>query len=104
MSADRQVSVPSHLSVEAKGHWARLHAGWQLDDAGDLILLVALEAFDRMRGAQKAVKREGITLKGRAHPATTIERDARLAMLRALRQLGLDLEPVRDRAGRPGGR
>jgi hypothetical protein len=61
------------------------------------------EALDRMRAAQTLLKRDGLVLKGRAHPASVIERDARLAMLRAVRQLGLDLEPVRDQPGRPPG-
>lgn len=57
-----------------------------------------------MRGAQRAIKRDGLMVKGKLHPATTVERDARLAMLRAIRQLGLDIEPLHDRPGRPGGR
>jgi phage terminase small subunit len=98
------VPAPAHLSPEAKIWWGKFVAGWSLDDAALLILQSALEAFDRMRGAQKILKRDGLTLKGRAHPCTVVERDARLAMLRALRSLNLDLEPLRDRPGRPPGR
>lgn len=97
--------APRRLSVEARGWWAKFTEGWALDDAALLILTTALEAFDRMRGAQRAIGREGLVLKktGRAHPAIVVERDARLAMLRALRMLNLDLEPLRDRPGRPPG-
>jgi len=102
MSVDRP--RPKTLSPEAGAFWDQFVAGWALDDAAGLILLVGLEAFDRMRGAQKIIKREGMTVKGRAHAATVIERDARLAMLKALRQLNLDIEPLRDKAGRPPGR
>jgi hypothetical protein len=100
------MSAPSssRLSAEAQAWEARFVAGWNLDDAGKFILAVALEAFDRMRGAQRTIRREGLVVKGKAHPATVIERDARLAMLRALRQLNLDVEPLRDKAGRPPGR
>src|SRR5262245_2448137 len=103
-TVDRVTPPPAHLSAEAAGWWRKITTEWDLDDAGQLILTMALEAFDRMRGAQRVIKREGLTIKGRAHPATVIERDARLAMLRALRQLNLDLEPLRDRPGRPPGR
>jgi hypothetical protein len=40
----------------------------------------------------------------RPNPATTIERDSRAAMQSALKALNLDLEPLRDAAGRPPGR
>jgi hypothetical protein len=39
----------------------------------------------------------------RAHPAVAIERDARDQMLRALKLLNLDIEPLRGRVGRPAG-
>jgi hypothetical protein len=39
----------------------------------------------------------------KAHPAIAIERDARIALLAALRALKLDLEPLEPRVGRPGG-
>jgi P27 family predicted phage terminase small subunit len=96
--------APKHLSTEARAFWTQIVTEWAIDDAGALIRLVACECLDRLRGAQQVIKREGMTVKGRAHPATVIERDARLALLRARRQLGLDLEPVRDHPGRPAGR
>jgi len=72
------------------------------------VTLPLAAAAARLRGKPGRPKtrpeREGLTVKGRAHPATVIERDARLAMLRALRSLNLDLEPLRDRPGRPPGR
>ncbi len=58
--------------------------------------MVALEAFDRMREAQDAIRKDGAYVDGRfgmkAHPALGIERDSRTAFLRAQRELGLDLE------------
>lgn len=62
-----------------------------------------------MRQAQRKLKKEGLTALDRfgqrkAHPAATIERDSRAAMLGALKQLNLDLEPLEPRAGRPNGR
>jgi glutathione S-transferase len=37
------------------------------------------------------------------HPLLATERDARAQFLAALKALNLDLEPLRDRVGRPGG-
>jgi phage terminase small subunit len=62
-----------------------------------------------MRAAQAAIKEEGATGLDRfgqlkPHPLLPIERDARAAMMAALKQLNLDLEPLRDGPGRPPGR
>ncbi|WP_224982718.1 phage terminase small subunit P27 family [Geomonas agri] len=102
--------VPKHLSKEAKAQWKRLLDEYGIEDeAGLLILQTGLEAFDRMRQAQAVIAEEGLTVKDRfdqakAHPLTTVERDARAAMLAALKALNLDLEPLQDRPGRPVGR
>lgn len=110
MKNSRDVRPPAGLSVEAKGRWREVVAEYQIADAAGLqILATYCEAFDRMRGAQRRIKAEGQTFKDRfgqlrSHPLLVVERDARAAMLQALRAMNLDVEPLRDRAGRPGGR
>jgi len=52
-----------------------------------------------MRAAQVVISELGVTVVDRwaqvkLNPATTIERDSRAAMLSALRQLNLDIEPT----------
>ena len=101
---------PKNLSREAKILWRKIQDEYAIsDEAGLLILATGLEAFDRMRQAQDILKAEGMTTldrfqQPRPHPAATIERDSRAAMLAALKQLNLDLEPLRDGRGRPPGR
>ena len=60
------------------------------------ILTTTCEALDRMRSAQAAITRDGEYVNGRfgmkAHPGHAIERDSRIAFLRGVRELGLDLE------------
>ena len=78
------------------------------DDAGKLLLQTALEAFDRMREAQRTINRDGPMIQDRfqqwkAHPLLSVERDARGQMLACFRQLNLDVEPLRDGPGRPPG-
>jgi P27 family predicted phage terminase small subunit len=90
---------PSHLTEEAKTLWVAINAEHAIDDKpGLLILTTACEAFDRMRQAQAAIAAQGITTRDRwgqvkNNPATVVERDSRAAMLAALRQLALDIEP-----------
>ena len=102
--------APKTLSPEARGWWRRLAAEYDVgDQAGLLLLQTALEAFGRMRGAEQRIKADGLVLTGRDgqvknHPLLTVERDTRSQMLMALKALNLDLEPLRDRPGRPPGR
>jgi P27 family predicted phage terminase small subunit len=104
------MNPPKNLSREATKLWRAIQDEYQIvDEAGRLILRTGLEAFDRMRQAQEILDEKGMTTTDRfgqpkAHPMTTVERDSRAAMLAALKQLNLDLEPLRDGPGRPGGR
>jgi P27 family predicted phage terminase small subunit len=101
---------PKGLSAEACKWWESIRVEYDVSDPGGLMILAsACEAFDRMRQAQRRLRREGLTSKDRfgqvkANPLTVIERDSRAAMLAALKQLNLDLEPLEQRPGRPAGR
>ncbi len=99
----------TNLSREAKNLGKKLIDEYSIDDSGGLAILnMALEAFDRVKEAQKIIKREGMTVQDRwgqvkAHPLCCVERDSRAQFLQALKALNLDIEPLRDRPGRPGG-
>lgn len=101
---------PKDLSTEARTWWKRLVSEYAIDDdAGQLLLQTAMEAFDRMRLAQEAIREDGVTVFDRfgqrkAHPLLPAERDARSQMLAALKALNLEVEPLHDRPGRPAGR
>jgi P27 family predicted phage terminase small subunit len=101
---------PGHLSKEAKLIWKELTKEYGIDDAGGLaILKTGLEAYDRTTGARLAIDKEGLTITDRfgaskPHPLLAAERDARGQWLAALKQLNLDIEPLRDGPGRPPGR
>lgn len=103
-----KLKAPAHLSAESKELWRAIVNGWALDEGGLLILRVALESFDRLNEARALVERDGAVIKDRfgnlkAHPALCTEKEARLGLLRAWRQLGLDVEPPGP-IGRPPGR
>jgi P27 family predicted phage terminase small subunit len=107
--ASRLPKPPKKLSREAKQWWSKIVGTWDLDDPGLMLLESVLEAFDRMRDAQAMLEKDGAVVKDRfgqlkAHPATLIERDAKGTLLRTLRALNLDLEPLNDKPGRPSGR
>jgi P27 family predicted phage terminase small subunit len=109
MALSRSHPPPKGLSRAARSWWRRLVAEYQISDAaGELLLEQSLRCFDRAEQARQVLDRDGVTTtdsRGRpkTHPATSVERDCRAGMLAALKALNLDLEPLRDRAGRPGG-
>lgn len=102
-------SAPASLSPEAKNLWRRLLTEFDVNDQHGLLLLrTALEAMDRMRAAQAAIARDGVTIvdrwgQSKPHPACQIERDSRTGMLAALKALRLDIEPLHGAPGRPAG-
>jgi P27 family predicted phage terminase small subunit len=100
---------PKALSPAAKRWWRDIQSEFSIDDPGGLLILTtAAEAYDRMKGAQELIEREGLIARDRfgqpkAHPGVVIERDARGQMAALLRDLHLDLEPLKARPGRPSG-
>ena len=104
------IGPPKHLSAAARKWWRALVGEYEITDAaGRLLLATALEAFDRMKAAGAVLDAEGVTFtdrygQARPHPAATVEANSRSQMMTALTKLNLDLEPLRDRVGRPGGK
>jgi len=103
-------SAPKHLSPEAKRIWKEILREYAIDDAAGLrILRTALEAWDRAQGAREVIEQEGMQIvdrfgQSKAHPLLAVERDARAGFLQGMKALNLDIEPLRDGKGRPGGK
>ncbi len=99
---------PPGYTPEARRLWDQVLEGWDLDPPALVILDSACRALMRARQAQVLVAKKGLIVRDRfgqhkPHPAIAIERDSRHALLRNLRALNLDLEPLHDRPGRPAG-
>ena len=97
-------SPPSHLSPSAANWWRTTVNRYVLEEHHLRILQLACEAWDRAQEARERVERDGLTVAGqqgvRPHPCIGIERDARLAVARLVRELDLDTEPpVSERIG-----
>jgi phage terminase small subunit len=105
----RAIKQPKGLSRDADKWWRELREEYDITDPGGLLLLAtAMQAFDRMNAAKTILDRDGMTMADRfgqpkPHTATVVERDCRSGMLAALSKLNLDIEPMRDRPGRPSG-
>ena len=87
-------SPPAHLSARSRDLWAEILGSYDFE-AHDLERLrLVCEALDRCEQARAIVATEGPIAydrfgQARPHPAIAIERDARIAALRGLRELGI---------------
>lgn len=101
-------SARKHLSKPAQAWFKAIQDEYAINDsAGVALLTVAAESWDRARSAREAIDVAGGPIcqdrfgQDRAHPGIAVERDSRAQLLAALKQLNLDLEPLRDGPGRP---
>ena len=96
---------PPHLSASAAQWWQSTVETYVLQEHHLRLLQLCCEAWDRAQTAREALERDGLTVPGREggirpHPCIGIERDARLACARLVRELDLDAEPpVSERFG-----
>jgi phage terminase small subunit len=100
--------APEHLGVDGMRLWRDVQREYAITDPAGLELLrQAAECTDRITSVRKQIDEHGemLTIRGipRVNPLCAVERDQRAALVRCLRNLNLDLEPLRDHRGRPGG-
>lgn len=91
--------APKHLSRSSKALYRRTVADYGLSGEAHAleVLRLACEALDRCEEARQAIDSDGAIVPDRfgtpkAHPAVGIERDARIAAMRAFRELSLDAD------------
>jgi hypothetical protein len=104
----RSPEPPAHLGADGLALWQGIRNEYGIDDSAGLELLRhAAEAADRIASVRRQIDESGelLVIKGipRVNPLCAVERDQRAALVRCLRNLNLDLEPLRDRPGRPPG-
>jgi P27 family predicted phage terminase small subunit len=100
---------PTHLRQDGKKLWRTVVSDYKLPPDALALLALACEAADRCGDCRRYVDEHGVAFtdkfgKPKMRPEAIAERDARAAVARILRQLGLDLEPIRPGPGRPAGR
>lgn len=101
--------APKHLSPAGRKLFRRLALDYELDREPHAleVLRLAVEALDRGEEARGVLVRDGAYIPDRfgvlrAHPAVAVERDSRLAALRAFRELSLDATVEDARPPRAG--
>ena len=94
-------TAPKHLTDASREWWRGVLASFDLEDHHLRLLTLAAEAWDRGQEARETLAQDGAyyTNKNgepRAHPAVAVERDARIAFARLVRELDLDGYPEPD--------
>ena len=97
MTADQRTKAPAHLKAATRRWFDSVLADFDLESHHVRLLTLAAEAWDRGQGAREAVAEHGLTYVDRfgqphARPEVAIERDARIAFARLLRELALDID------------
>ena len=97
---------PSHLRKDTQRWWADTSADWTLEPHHLRLLTLAAESWDRHEAARELIESEGLCVETKAggprtHPAVKIEAEARIAFVRCLRELDLDVDPPKEIARRP---
>ena len=88
------MTAPRHLSADMTTWWRSLTRRYRFGPQHLRVLACAAEAWDRKETAREMIAAAGLTVTNRAgeikpHPAVAIERDARIAFVRAVRELAL---------------
>ena len=92
---------PKHLRAATKRWYAAVLSNYRLEEHHRRLLVLAASAWDRCEEAREAIARNGTTYDDRfgaphVRPEVQIERDARTAFVRCLRELGLDVSEPGD--------
>jgi hypothetical protein len=102
--------APRGLKKPGRTLWKSIQTQYGIDDPGGCAhLLTACRSEDDLQRMRGTVARDGDTIKDRfgqkrEHPLLGAIRGLEAVKRQALKSLNLDLEPLRDKPGRPGGR
>lgn len=84
---------PEHLSERSKNLWREVCVRYVLGTDGEVLLRAGLEQLDFHDEAVEILRREGLTIRGKAgsrpHPAVSIARQTLTSCRACFRQLGL---------------
>jgi hypothetical protein len=108
-SAAAVPAPPKGIGPTGAALWQDILSEFTFDNRASLETLAqACRAADRAESCRIQIEADGVVIRTktglRDHPLIKHEIQARALYVRLLARLGCDLEPVRDRPGRPSGR
>jgi hypothetical protein len=100
---------PKELKKAGRTQWNAIQLEYGINDPGGLAhLITSCRVEDDLQRMRAIVARDGDTLNDRfgqkrEHPLLAAIRGLEAVKRQALKSLNLDIEPLRDKPGRPGG-
>jgi len=94
------MKCPVHLSIDARRHWNRITAAYEITADSAMILETGLANWDMAQVARELLRKEGMVVDGKRHPAIEVQKLGDMIFLRSMRELGLNIAPPGD-VGRP---
>jgi hypothetical protein len=88
--AEGKPKAPGQLSPKAAKLWHFVMGGWELDEGTQAILVASLENLDLADEARALLRKEGLILAGKAHPAAALAKQYDGVYARMWRQIGLE--------------
>ncbi len=106
--AGNRPEPPRQLDVHGWKLWDSVVRDYEFSDPGSIeVLAQCCAALDRAEACAAQIAKDGQMIKARtgmrSHPLLRDELANRAFCVRSLSKLGLDLEPLHDRPGRPSG-
>ena len=107
-SPAQRLEPPRPLGEHGLALWRSIVTGYEFADPGSAeVLYQSCAALDRAEACAAQIAEDGQMIRTktgtRSHPLLRDELANRAFTVRALSKLGLDLEPLHDRPGRPSG-
>ncbi|HWP23511.1 MAG TPA: P27 family phage terminase small subunit [Candidatus Binatia bacterium] len=96
---NQRFAAPKHLKPATREWYERICSEYELEPHHLKILQIAAEAWDTYERARDVISKHGMTFVNekfgdvKPRPEVAIMQNSRLAFLRALRELNLDVEP-----------
>lgn len=93
--------APRYLRAATRRWFEDVCRGFELEEHHRRLLVLAAQSWDRCEQAREALAKHGLTYEDRfgavkARPEVAIERDAKIAFCRMLRELALDVEAPQE--------
>jgi len=91
--------APAHLKPKTRAWFDEIVASFELESHHIRVLQIAAESWDLYETSREQIEKNGLTFRNekvgdiKMRPEVSVMRDSRLAFLRSLRELNLDIQP-----------
>ena len=102
MGKKKPPSAPKTLGARGRNYWRRVTAEFALEPCDLALLQAGCEQIERADSAREVISKDGVAVidrfgQSKPHPLIDVERQAQMAFVRIIRELGLSVEVPESR-------